>query len=169
MVGTDIMISIVILLLAGGLVYYFILNPERKKDMIMELEEDFFLANFKDNLQKQPVYNFLQGYKVNDARLLAFAALPDNDVETFVLDGLGVNNVSYDVCLFFEGSSGIIPVNGKSMLGEVYTNQAFTVRGSCSAMLSDPCEYYKKVINFIMPVLKNRKVIRMHMIVCKQE
>lgn len=169
MIGLDIIVSILILLLAIGLVYYFIMSPERRSQQILELEESFFLTNFKNNLHKNPAYNFLDGYKVNEAKLSAFASLPDSGIKRFMLEDLGINNESYDMCLFFEDSGEIIPVNGKDMLGEVYSDEQLINRIPCDdpIMKSNPCEYYQKIINILMPVLKTGKIIRLHIVVCK--
>lgn len=169
MIGLDIIVSILILLLAIGLIYYFIISPERRSQQILELEESFFLANLKNNLQESPAYNFLDGYKIDETKLSAFASLPDGDIKRFMLEDLGVNNENYDICLFFEDSGGILPIGGKNILGEVYSDEQLTNRAPCNdpIMRPNPCEYYQKVINILMPVLKTDKIVRLHLVVCK--
>jgi len=172
MIGLDVVLSIIILLLAIGFCYYFLVSQGKSEPVVLSLEENFILVNFRNNLETS-TFPFLQDYTIDEAMLTGFASQANinEDFEGYVLNGLGVNNESYDLCIYFENTAGFDPIiSGPpaiNMLGEVYNDQTHTTRADCNNMVANPCEFYRNVINFVVPVLRNSKIEGMHILICK--
>jgi len=111
-----------------------------------------------------PANRFLSGYVVDETALLSFSSLPENRMESIVLNSTEFIGYTSDICIFFADSTGILQINGMNAVGQVYLDSSKTIKGVCDP--SNPCKHYRTSSVYTRPVARLDTITNLHVVVC---
>ncbi len=178
--SSSIIIFLIFLVIFIGL-FVFSQKSEKKPDF----EVEYVFANLENNLKYGPADNdFFADYRVDRAKLENFAnAIGSGSINPYVIGsvgqshGIGLDETSYDVCLYFtDNNNQILTITEMpeiKVLGNL-TKTASSCNYEMITLGNGPCDKYKQAISLFKPVLldendySNNRIIQMNIVMCKR-
>jgi len=178
--SSSIIIFLIFLVLFIGL-FVFSQKSEKKPDF----EIEYVFANLENNLKYGPAGgDFFADYRVDKAKLENFAsAIGSSSINSYVIGivsqshGIGLDESSYDVCLYFSDNDkqilSITEAPEIKVLGHL-TKTASSCNYEMITMGNGPCDEYKQAISLFKPVLLDEndynttRIIQMNIVMCKR-
>ncbi|MBI4148917.1 hypothetical protein HY491_00570 [Candidatus Woesearchaeota archaeon] len=190
--STDAIIGSVIFLVAIAVFYANLrtIQPEGQDPFPLESEflfNNIIAATAAYDRDHQDKLSFLNGSRIQEEQLTAIARFPEQDNYTFfkslILGSLISPSVIADVCIFFTNTSGnIIPVSGRTGIGERPANPKILVEGAwgCNAVsergkAAPECKLpYLYAREFRKPVIRQDarqqfQLAELHVLICGKE
>jgi hypothetical protein len=197
MITFDFSSSIVIFMIFIAIfIGLFLLSQTVEKKQDFELE--YVFANLENNLKFGPSdRDFFSDYRVDKVKLQNFiSTIGTGSIDSYVIGnvddvngvshGIGLDEASYDVCLYFTDNDNskvfLDSSNSIQALGWLETDPGSHTGNTCNSQLSsnnlvvkNPCEKYKQAISLFKPVLfdeggpdANNRILQMNIVVCKR-
>lgn len=179
--SSSIIIFLIFLVLFIGL-FLFSQKSEKKPDF----EVEYVFANLENNLKfGSAERDFFADYRVDRAKLENFATtIGSSSINQYVIGivgqshGIGLDETSYDVCLYFTDNNNAILTILSGMPEIKVLGQLTKTASSCNyEMISagnDPCDKYNQAISLFKPVLLDEndynktRIIQMNIVMCKR-
>lgn len=163
-----------------------------RSDLKLNLQPDFVFNNLELNLKNKRYaastgfFSFIDNFKIDDSQLINFDTLSYddsdgndfNDMKSIAIKTLDLSGLNLNFCLYFEDKDGnIVTVNGKSGIGfsslksEIYVAKKVECNSIIPAVpllkaVPDCSDYYTHAINFFKPVVRQKKVMKMNILIC---
>jgi hypothetical protein len=179
--SSSIIIFLIFLVLFVGL-FVFSQKNEKKPDF----EVEYVFANLENNLQFGPAErDFFADYRVDKIKLENFAsAIGSGSINPYVIGivgqshGIGLDETSYDICLYFTDNNKdiltILPGMPEIKVLGSLTKTASSCNHEMIALGNDPCDKYNQAISLFKPVLLDEndynktRIIQMNIVMCKR-
>jgi hypothetical protein len=181
--SSSIIIFVIFLSIFIG-VFLLTQGSEKKPDF----EIEYVFSNLENNLKYGAAEgDFFADYRVDKTRLEYFAsAIGSGSINSYVIGtvggtggshGIGLDESSYDVCLYFtDNDKQILTITGAP---EIKVLGSLNKTGSsCNHEMiiagNDPCEAYKQATSLFKPVLLDEndytmnRIIQMNIVMCKR-
>jgi hypothetical protein len=164
----DLVISVAVLMLfIAIIIIFFPSKPAASKVTYggMVFTNIEMLGNYDSGIA------FLSSYGIDDGKLAAFSAVAYSNAETLLLNNTGYGNYTSDFCMFFVNSSktasNLVNItSGQDAYGIVFGDKQHTAAGRKQCSTSSPCGYYNNVYVYAMPVVRQKSVMNLYVIVC---
>lgn len=178
-ISTDLIYGLIaFILIVSIFVGIFMYSRMSKGAPDYEYELDYLFLNIEKNVeQMDESVIFIDGSRVDYVKLERFyQASQGKSIDDIVIEqvgnatGVGLDEGSYDTCLFFTDDEGRIEVGGITYVGKIREN---TCEQLMTHSYANPCDSFKSAVSLFKPVLldthdySSSRIIQMNLVVCK--
>ena len=196
LISFDLVFGILILILGTTFVLKQIDKISASPAAKLNLQSDFLFNKLELDLKNKKYFastgfhEFIDNFKVNEEELNNFQNLPYdsedgndfNDMKSLAIKNLNVHGLNLDFCLYFENKTGyLVPIQRKTGIGHSNLNSKIYVGENnfeCNQTISqgiplravpECSDYYNHAVNVFKPVIRQKKVMKMNILICAKE